>query len=270
MLAVLAALAVATSPAPLAAEPVAASLDGARYALTAGRVDQAQKMIENAVAAGAQGEPVNRLLADLAFAKHDDAQALIIYRTLLPTHRNDSLMTESAGIAALRTSNVREALTLLREATALPGAGWRAWNGLGAAADQQDEWAEADTAYARALVLAPDRAEVANNRGWSLVLRGRWQEAQAELARGVALDPSLQRLANNLQLARDAIAASLPERRAGENDVAWAARLNDVGVAAAAQGDRARAIAAFAQSIAARPAWNSRTAANLAAVEASR
>ena len=270
MLVILAALAAATSTVRLAAAPMPASLDEARHALSAGRLDQAQTMIVNAVASGAQGEPVNRLVADLAFAKHDDAQALNFYRALLPTHPDDTLMIGCAGIAELRLGEVREATALLRRATALPGAGWRTWNALGAAEDALGDWAAADTAYARALVLAPDRAEVANNRGWSLALRGRWHDALAELTRGVVLDPSLLRLANNLQLARDALATSLPERRAEENDAAWAARLNDAGVAAAAQGERARAIAAFAQAIAARPAWNARTAANLAAVEASR
>lgn len=267
MFALLVALTAATSPVPPVAAPVAEPLDEARHALSSGRLDQARTMIADAVAAGAQGAAVNRLLADLAFAKHDDGQALNIYKTLIQTHPNDSVMIERAGIAAFRIGDVPGSLLLLRQATSLPGAGWRSWNALGAAADQHGNWAEADTCYARALKLAPERAEVANNYGWSLVLRGRWREAQLELARGAALDPSISRLANNLQLARDALATNLPVRKAGESDAAWAARLNDAGVAAAAQGNRARAIAAFAQSIGARPVWDARTAANLNDVE---
>ena len=269
MLAILAALAAATSSA-LSGAPTPVSLAEARHALSAGRFDQAQTMVANAIAGGAHGEPVDRLRADLAFAKHDDALALNIYRTFLQTYPDDAVILERAGIAELRLGEVGEATLMLRRATALPNAGWRAWNALGAAGDARDDWAASDTAYARALALAPNRAEIANNRGWSLALRGRWREAEAELSRGLVLDPTLPRLANNLQLARDALAKSLPERRAEENDAAWAARLNDTGVAAAAEGERGRAIAAFAQSIAARPAWNTRTAANLAAVEASR
>ena len=257
------------SPAPASTPDPSISLAEARHALAAGRLDQARTMIARAVAGGATGEPIDRLIADLAFARHDDAQALNLYRAMLPTRPSDASMAAQAGIAALRIGDIRGATTLLRQATALPAAGWRAWNALGAASDERGDWAEADSAYARALVLAPDRAEIATNRGWSLVLRGRWAEAEAELARGATLDPSLPRLNNNLQLARDALALSLPGRRAGEGDAAWAARLNDAGVAAAAKGERARAIAAFAQSIAARPSWNTRTAANLAAVEAS-
>ena len=269
MLAILAALAAATTNAPLVAGPAPVSIDEARHALTNGRFDQAQAMIANALAAGANGEPIDRLRADLAFAKHEDGLALSIYQTILPIHPDDPVILERAGIAELRLGEVREATALLRRATAHPDAGWRAWNALGAAGDARGDWAEADAAYARAVALAPDRAEIANNGGWSLVLRGRWRDAEAELARGFVLDPTLPRLANNLQLARDALATSLPERRIGESDGEWAARLNDAGVAAAALGERSRAIAAFAQSIAARPAWNARTAANLAAVQGS-
>lgn len=270
MLVVLVAFTAATSPVPLAAARAAVPLDEARHALSVGRLDQARTMIANAVAAGASGEPVDHLLADLAFAKADDAQALSLYRALLPGHADDAAMLGQAGIAALRLGDSQQATALLRQAVALPRADWRAWNALGAAADSRRDWTAADLAYDRALALAPHRAEVANNRGWSLVLRGRWHEAEAELARGVALDPSLPRLTNNLELARDTIATNLPERRVGESDAAWAARLNDSGVAAAGQGDRARAVAAFARSIAARPAWDAQTAANLAAVEANR
>lgn len=270
MLVVLVALAAAMLPVAVAPRPVAALLSEARHALSAGRLDQARTMIANAVAAGARGDRVDCLIADLAFARTDDVQALNLYRTLLPGHKDDGAMVGQAGIAALHLGDIREATALLRQATALPNAGWRAWNALGAAADARVDWAEADTAYGRALALAPDRAEVANNRGWSLILRGRWRDAEAELARGAALDPSLRRLANNLQLVHDALAINLPERRANESDAGWAARLNDAGVAAAAQGERARAIAAFARSIAARPAWDAQTAANLASVEVSK
>jgi Flp pilus assembly protein TadD len=159
---------------------------------------------------------------------------------------------------------------MLNRATALPGATWRAWNARGAVADGQGAWDAADAAYARAHALAPSSAEIANNRGWSLLLRGHWREAEAELARAAALAPAVPRIANNLDIARSAIAADLPLRRGGEDDSAWAARLNDAGVVAAMKGDRPRAIAAFARALELRASWDPRAAANLAAVEAKR
>ena len=97
--------------------------------------------------------------------------------------------------------------------------------------------------------LAPERGEVANNLGWSLLLRGRWDEALAELEQAAALDRKSPRIANNLELARVALKDGLPQRGQGESDETWSARLNDAGVAAAARGERGRAIAAFAQAI---------------------
>ena len=81
-----------------------------------------------------------------------------------------------------------------------------------------------------------------------------------------ALNPKLPRLANNLELARAALAADLPQRMAGENDESFAARLNDAGVVAAASGQQKRAEAAFAQAIQLKSRWYDRAANNLAAL----
>jgi tetratricopeptide (TPR) repeat protein len=223
-------------------------------------------MLGWAVAAGARGEPVDRLLADLALARCENERAFGLYRALLVAHPNDALLLERGGVAGLRLGKLDEATALLDRATRLPGASWRAWNARGAAADGQGRWDEAEAAYARAAELEPNRAEVANNRGWSMMLRGRWADALADFERAASIDPKLPRLANNLELARAAVAAGLPPRVAGENDDAYGARLNDAGVVAAAAGDQLRAEAAFAQAIELRSRWYARAADNLAAL----
>jgi Flp pilus assembly protein TadD len=144
-----------------------------------------------------------------------------------------------------------------------PGASWEAWNALGVLADQSRDFEAADLAYSRAIGSAPDKAEIANNRGWSFMLRGDWQQAVVELERGHALDPSSKRIANNLELARAASAEALPLRLPSETDDEWAARLNDFGVVAMNKGDRDAAIAAFTQAIEARSVWFERAANNL-------
>ena len=151
-----------------------------------------------------------------------------------------------------------------------PGAGWRAWNARGAAADRQGRWDEADAAYSRAAALDPKQAEIPNNQGWSLMLRGQWVEALAAFERAWAIDRNLPRLANNLELARAAVAADLPARMQGEGDEAYAVRLNDAGVVAAASGQTKRAEAAFSQAIELRSRWYTRAADNLAALGASK
>ncbi len=255
------------SPAPEAASSQSQlSLAEVGRAITAGRLDQAQTMLGVAIAAGVKGEPVDRLLADLAFARGENGRALAYYKQLLTNHPDELLLLERGGIAALRLGRIGEATALLDRATGAPGAGWQAWNARGVAADRQSRWDEADAAYARAAGLAPARAEVANNQGWSLMLRGDWGGALSAFERASIIDPRLPRLANNLELARAAMAADLPSRAAGESDESFAARLNDAGVVAAAAGQPKRAQAAFAQAIELKSRWYALAADNLAAL----
>ncbi len=266
------ALAPAGPQAPLLLVPIIAnpSLSEAGHAIAAGRLDQAKEMLAAAVAAGAKGDPVDRLLADLAFARGENMQALALYQALLVAHPDDALLLERGGVAALKLGRNGEATALLDRATRTPGAGWRAWNARGVAADRDGRWDEADAAYERAQLLGRGRAEIPNNRGWSLMLRGRWSEALAAFDRAIALDPALPRLANNRELAAAALSADLPRRKDSESDEQFAARLNDAGVVAAASGDARRAEAAYAQAIALKSRWFGLAADNLAALAKSK
>ena len=274
ILAILAAVSAASANPPTttalsAANPAAikAQLEEARHAAESGRFDQARLMISRAVAAGASADEAGRAVADLDFVSGKFAEALALYQQLLVSGPKDPLMLERAGIAAFRTGNVRLAAALTERATAVPGASWRAWNARGAAADANRDWTTADAAYDKAEQLAPNRAEIVNNRAWSRLLRGDWLGARQDLERAAQLDPKSKRIANNLELARDALAAELPNRLPGESDRQWAARLNDAGVAAQLLGDRKRAVAAFTQALEASGTWYERAANNLQAAE---
>lgn len=251
-----------------ASEPTGTDLIAeAQHAITVGRTSQAETMTAKAVSMGASGDKLDRLLADLAFATGHPVQALARFEALMTKAPNEPMLAERAGIAALQLRETEKASTYLRLATARPGVTWRAWNGLAVAADWQGDWSTADQAYAKARSMAPGSAEVANNKGWSLLLRGHWHEAIAPLEAAAALDPASKRIADNLELARAAQADGLPQRRKGENAADWAARLNDAGVVARLRGDRKRAVAAFTQAIEARTVWFVRAANNLAALE---
>lgn len=245
-------------------------LDEAGRALAAGRPEQARQMIAVAVAGGASGPQVETLLADLAFAKGDWPRALAGYERLLTGSPDDPRLLEQAGIAALNLGDLARALRLLGKATAQADASWRAWNALGVAHDRKQNWAVADRAYAAADRLSPGNAKVLNNQGWSLLLRGNWAQAVGPLTKAAKLDPSNPRIAANLDLAASAVAASLPRRRPGETGENYAARLNDAGVTAFRQGDRARAIAAFAQALESSERWFVLAANNLSLVESTR
>ena len=242
-----------------------AQLEEARRAAASGRLDQARLMIANAIAAGANPADADRAVADLAFVPGNYSEALGVYQKLLTIAPDDTVVLERAGIAALHIGNIPVAAELIDRSTVKPNASWRAWNAKGAIADLKGDWAAADAAYDHAERLAPGHFEVVNNRGWSRLLRGDWQGAAEFLQKAAVLDPKSVRTANNLELARAALSADLPQRKAGESDSAWAARLNDAGMAAQLLGDRKRAIAAFTQALEASGSWYERAANNLKA-----
>lgn len=260
-------VAASVSTAPVTPTPsVPELLAGASHAVRVNRLDQARLMIARAVDAGASGPQLERVFADLAYVSGNYTVALSHYEALLKFAPKDQSLLEPAGISALKTGNVERAGILLSSATSLPGAGWRAWNALGAVADLKADWAKADECYDHASRLAPKEVGPVNNRGWSLTLRGSWAEAVEFFEQATALDPKSERIANNLELARSALATQLPSRQAGESDSAWAARLNDAGMAAAIMGDKARATAAFTEALGVNGTWYARAANNLEAL----
>lgn len=244
------------------------NLAEAAHAIEAGRLDQARTMIARAVAAGASGETVERLIADLESASGKCGQAVPRYEQLLRAYPTDSDLAESAGIASLKCGNIDRAAALLKIATAGKDATAAAWNARGVAADYRGDWEDSEKFYRRAASLNPENPKVLNNLGWSLMLQHRWADALEPLERAHALDPNSRRIADNLELARAAVANSLPTRRPGETTDSWSSRLNDAGVVAQAQGQRDKAIAAFSRAIEVRTEWFERAANNLKKVEA--
>lgn len=242
-------------------------LADAGHAIAVGRLEQARLMIGHAIAAGTSGPALDRVMADLAFASGNNAEAAGRFKALLAKSPDDTVIAESAGIAALRGGDTDQAAQLIGRAASHADASWRTFNALGVIADQHSDWPAASAAYAHAATLAPNSAEVANNQGWSQLLQAHWTDALNSFQRATALAPRSTRIANNLELARSGVAADLPHRRDGESDRDWAARLNDAGVAAQAQGDTSRAVAAFSQAIEASDGWYLRAANNLRAAQ---
>lgn len=245
-----------------------ATLGDARQALAAGRVEQARLIVEAIVAKGTSGRPVEALLADLAYQSGQDADAAARYAKLAAADPANALFAERAGIAALRQGDTANATRLIINASHYSDASWRIWNALGVVGDMARDWPSADAAYAHALTLSPNEAAILNNRGWSQMLRGHWREAGVILEQAAAQSPTTPRIRDNLELVRSAIAQDLPARLPNEGDEAWAARLNDAGVAALLFHDRTRAIAAFSRAIAVRGSWYQRAASNLTSAEA--
>lgn len=251
-----------------AAQPPASILDEAAHAIQAERLEEARLILENATRDGYAGYRVDRLLADLAFAKGNYLEAEGRYASLLRLHPKNAAVAERAAIAALKASDYAQARTLVSKAVKLPGATWRAWNAQGVMCDAERDWACADRAYENAFVLSPEQPDLLNNKGWSLMLRGAPAPALELFEEAAEIDPKDARIANNLELARAATAKDLPQRKPNESDSAYAARLNDAGIVAEQQGEKARAIAAFSQAIAVNDTWFARAANNLKEAQA--
>lgn len=227
-------------------------------------------MIAASMEKGASGDAIERLLADLDDASGHCEHAIPRYAELLRKTPADGALAEALAVSALRCGRIAEAERSISIALSHPGASWRAWNVRGILSDMRMQWDKADAAYAKAASLQPTSAQVANNRGWSLLLRGRWLDARSELERAVTLDPSSRRAKANLELAASSVEARLPVRYPNESSKDWAARLNDAGVIAVMSGDRQKAIAAFAQAIEARTDWFDRASNNLELSEVQR
>jgi Flp pilus assembly protein TadD len=254
----------AAPPAPAAAP--ASLIRDADHAITAGRLEEARLLIGRAVAAGASGPTLERVLADLAYQTGNFQEAMNRYNHLVKTGQKDVRVCEPGALAALHLGQWLTAKPLADCAVSSPRASWRAWNARGVIADFERDWSAADTAYARAHELAPAEAEVINNQGWSHLLRGDWARALPLFEQAATLEPHSKRIANNLDLTQAALATDLPQRRAGESDTSWAQRLNDAGVAAELGGDRKKAIAAFTRALHASGVWYERASNNLEAV----
>ena len=243
------------------------TIDEAEYALAAGRTEQASQMVRQLVISGVKGDRIDLLRASVAAASGRDQEALSLFSGLAAKDPTTPLFADGAARAAFRLGRMDDAGRWVALATAQHNAPWRAWSLCGVIADLRSDFQKADACYARALALAPGRAELLNNLGWSLLLRGDWKGAAERLQQALATDPSSRIARANLELAEAALAQDLPARRENETLDVYAARLNDTGVIAEAAGDRKRAIAAFSQAVALHPRWSEKAASNLAQAE---
>jgi Flp pilus assembly protein TadD len=76
----------------------------------------------------------------------------------------------------------------------------KAWIGLAASYDQLRRFDLADRAYGRAIKLTGETAQILNNQGYSLLLRGDLKAAQGKFAKANQLHPGDATVANNLKL----------------------------------------------------------------------
>lgn len=134
-------------------------------------------------------------------------------------------------------------------------------------ADNQQNWAAADAAYARAEALSPNPASILNNWGVSLMSRGDLPKATSTFERALTYNSRLFSAKNNLAISRGLQGNfQLPIVPMTEREKAII--LNNLGLIALRKGEKNIAKGLFAAAVEAHPQHYSAAADRLAALEA--
>jgi Flp pilus assembly protein TadD len=107
-----------------------------------------------------------------------------------------------------RNNDFGHSAAFYKRAAELMPANAEAYVGLGASYDRIGRFDLADRVYASLFKLGGGTTQYYNNVGYSYMLRGNFREAMASFKKAQALDPENMVVANNIQLLRDAAAAS--------------------------------------------------------------
>jgi Flp pilus assembly protein TadD len=110
--------------------------------------------------------------------------------------------------AHFRNSNYGYSAAFYKRAAELAPGNAEAYVGLGASYDRLGRFDLADRVYASLYKLSGASTQYYNNVGYSYMLRGNLKDALANFRKAQALDPDNVVVANNIQILRDAAAAS--------------------------------------------------------------
>ena len=231
-------------------------------ALNEERYVDAAAQINQLAVAGVDDPRLTLAAGELSLARGRYDAALASFKTVDANPGLGARALEGEGIALSQLNRSAEALSILQKAVALDAKAWRAWNALGAEYDRRRDWADAETAYARALDESQNAAAVLNNRGYSRLLQNRLDDAVTDFVAALQKKPDLAAARTNLRLA---IAMKGEYARAveGATPGTKAAILNNAGFAAMLRGDYAQAEDLLAQAMKAKGEYYGRASANL-------
>jgi Flp pilus assembly protein TadD len=225
------------------------------------RLADAALLLDHALLASPDDPELQVLSGDLETARQHPAEALAQYRLAeaAPATRARALAGEGIALAAL--GRFDEARPVLQHAVGADPKAWRAWNALGVAYDEAQQWPKAEDAYARALDAGGDAAVVLNNRGYSRLLQSRLEAAAADFMAALRRKPDLAQARTNLRLTL-ALRGDYDRSVAGASAAERPALLNNAGFAAALRGEYARANQLLDEAIAAKGEYYGRAAGN--------
>ncbi|MCE5272215.1 sulfatase-like hydrolase/transferase [bacterium] len=166
---------------------------------------RAQKELERALTLNPDYGPALALLARIHDSAGRTEQALEFYhRAEAALPGNPGLLTD-LGALLIRLGDYARARATLERATALEGAGWRAWFNLGLACQLDSDNEAAVQAYERATVLEGVPAEAFNNLGIACYELKRYEQSCRAYERAIGLDSLYAAAWNNLGGSRAAL-----------------------------------------------------------------
>lgn len=240
--------------------PVMLALPEAAY--EAGHYDDALRLYRELLVRDPNNNRVKLGIADCELASNNPSDANQLYQEIANDPSIHAYVLQGQGIALLRLGQNGPAEKALKGAVASDATLWRAWNALGALYDVNHDWNDADEAYAKALALVPRSAVANNNFGFSLLSQGKVDKAIKSFQTALEIDPSLEPAQMNLRIAL-ALDGRYDQAVAGVEGPSLPATLNNVGFAAMARGDYAKAEAYFTQSVNASSSYEDAASKNL-------
>lgn len=235
-------------------------------ALDAGDLPRARSFLEQAGMALQNGPHWELLLAEYHLNSGGASMAKAEFADLTSDFEYGARASQGLGIALLLSGNRADAFDALTVAIERDPSLWRAWNALGILHDRDANFSKAVEAYDHALEAEQKRAEIHNNRGFSLLLSGEVEASIAALSKAMEMNPQLMIAKTNLRLAlalKGEYVAALSGAARGEVRTL----LNNAGFAAMVRGDLPNAEAFFVRAIEESPAYYSLAARNLELME---
>jgi Flp pilus assembly protein TadD len=192
----------------------------------------------------------------------ESKQALAQFQVVQSDEAYRARAYQGMALSLMALDDFSAAKTQLDQAVAADPDLWRSWMALGRVYDGNKNWAEAESAYAKALATQPKSPIVVNNIGMSLMMQHRYPEAAEAFKRALAADPTMEMTRTNLRIAL-AWQGQYDEALVGTRAAGRADALNNVGYVAMLRGDSQTAQKYFSQALELSPTYHERAARNL-------
>jgi len=137
--------------------------------------------------------------AQVKRTQQDYAGAVRVLSQLMLVAPDDARVVGEYGKVLVQQGRPREAVDFLTRAVQLQPGDWTLYSALGIAYDQINDFADARTAYDRALAIRPGEAVVFNNYAMSRMLAGDPSQARRLIGEAAAAS-SDERIARNVKL----------------------------------------------------------------------